>query len=126
MADHEKWLAVVRQLTTGHHSKAREVWERLNQNQRGLVLHSAGLKSFYCRYAWSDFSNRELCQIKRGIQRLSALVEMFGKIGDLAFVQPKKITVTPDAAAHVVADMQINALIEARNQLRAPVVRGDH
>ena len=126
MANNEKWLAVVRQIATGHHSKAKEVWDRLNQNQRGLVLHSAGMKSSFCRFAWSDFDGRELRQLKRGVQRMSAIVDLFGVIGDLAFVQPKKITAIPAAPVQEVAESHINALIQARNQLRAPVVRGDH
>lgn len=126
VADTEKWLAIVRQIATGHHSKARKVWEGLNQNQRGLVLHSAGMKSSFCRYAWSDFNNRELLRLKRGIQRLSAIVELFGKIGDLAFVQPKKVTTVPQAPVQEIAEAKVNALLQGRNQLRAHFSRNSH
>lgn len=119
VADTEKWLAIVRQIATGHHSKARKVWDGLNQNQRGLVLHAAGLKSSLCRYAWSDFNNRELLRLKRGIQRLSAIVGLFGTIGDLAFVQPKKVTTIPTAPVQEIAEAKVNALLQGRNQLRA-------
>lgn len=118
MGNSEKWIAVLREMTTGHHSKARKVWEGLNQNQRGLILHSAGMKSLYCRWSWDDFSNRELLRIKRGIQRLKALVEMFDGVGAIAFQQPAKAATCIPAPRQQEATANVNALIEARQKLR--------
>ncbi len=126
MGNSEKWIAVLREMATGHHSKARQVWESLNQNQRGLILHAAGLKSLYCRWSWDDFSNRELLRIKRGIQRLKALAGMFDNVGDIAFQQPvKTINCTP-APRQQVAETRVNALIEARQQLRKNAASRTH
>ncbi|MHC5175208.1 hypothetical protein [Serratia rhizosphaerae] len=85
MANHEHWLAVCRATLNGHHSKARKVWNSLSPTRRGILLHAAGMKSFFCRYAWDDFNQRELRQLKRGIQRLRAMVDMFGKFNELDF-----------------------------------------
>ena len=118
MANSEKWIAVLRQMTTGHHSKARQIWEGLNQNQRGLILHAAGMKALFCRYCWDDFSDRELLRMKRGIQRLKALTEMFDGVGAIAFQQPKKATICASVPRQQQAVTQVSALIEARQQLR--------
>lgn len=118
MANSEKWIAVLRQMTTGHHSKARQIWEGLNQNQRGLILHAAGMKSLFCRYCWDDFSDRELLRIKRGIQRLKALAEMFDGVAAIAFQQPAKPAICRPAPRPHEAVTQVDALIEARQQLR--------
>ncbi|WP_279026862.1 hypothetical protein [Gibbsiella quercinecans] len=85
MANHEHWLAVCRATVTGHHSKTRKVWNRLSPARRGVLLHAAGMKSFFCNYSWDDFNERELHQLKRGIQRLQVMVSMFGGFNDLDF-----------------------------------------
>ncbi|HID8401937.1 TPA: hypothetical protein ACXIJH_002215 [Serratia marcescens] len=85
MANHEHWLAVCRATVTGHHSKTRKVWNGLSPARRGVLLHAAGMKSFFCNYSWDDFNERELHQLKRGIQRLQAMVSLFGGFNDLDF-----------------------------------------
>lgn len=118
MANHEYWLTVCRQLATDNHSKARNVWNRLNQNQRGLLLHAAGLSSRFIRYGWDELDNRQLLQLKRGIQRLKTITGMFGAFSDLDFVHPVKVTAVNKTEPHKLAISKIDALIEARNQLK--------
>ncbi|HBC6431905.1 MULTISPECIES: hypothetical protein [Serratia] len=43
------------------------------------------MKSLFCNYAWDDFSQRELRQLKRGIQRLRVMLDMFAGFNDLDF-----------------------------------------
>ncbi|AJJ02484.1 hypothetical protein BZ21_2730 [Yersinia pseudotuberculosis] len=89
-ANNSKWLAIVRNKVTGSHSRARVIWEKLPAQHRGILLHSAGMKSEHCRYMWDDFSREELHQLQRGIQRLRALVDTFGQVGSLDFVKESK------------------------------------
>lgn len=126
MGNSEKWIAIMREMTTGHHSKARKVWEGLNQNQRGLILHAAGMKSLFCRYSWDDFSDRELLRIKRGIQRLKALVEMFDGVAAIAFQQPVKTATCIPAPRQHQATANVTALIEARQKLREHAANRAH
>lgn len=76
-ANDEKWLGVLRQMVSGHSTQAYSIWERLSEHQRGIILHAAGLKARHCRYSWGQFTDHELHQIKRGLQRLKCMVEMF-------------------------------------------------
>ena len=120
----EKWLGVLRQMVSGHSTQAHKIWERLSEHQRGVILHAAGLKSRHCRYAWNQFSNHELHQIKRGLQRLKCMVEMFKGLGALAFQQEKKST--PSAlniarSVPTVPGTPAHELIQARQQLRQQV-----
>ncbi|WP_447885723.1 hypothetical protein [Serratia fonticola] len=85
MANHEHWLAVCRATLTGHHSKTRKVWNGLSPARRGVLLHAAGMKSFFCNYTWDEFSQRDLRQLKRGIQRLRVMVDMFAGFNELDF-----------------------------------------
>lgn len=85
MANHEHWLAVCRATLNGHHSKTRKVWNSLSPSRRGVLLHAAGMRSLFCNYAWDDFSQRELRQLKRGIQRLRVMLDMFAGFNDLDF-----------------------------------------
>ncbi|MBW5810489.1 hypothetical protein H0I55_00125 [Yersinia kristensenii] len=89
-ANNSKWLAIVRNKVTGSHSRARVIWEKLPAQHRGILLHSAGMKSEHCWYMWDDFSREELHQLQRGIQRLRALVDTFGPVGTLDFVKEDK------------------------------------
>ena len=89
-ANDERWLAVLRLMVSGHSTQAHKIWERLSEHQRGIILHAAGLKAFHCRYSWNNFSDRELHQIKRGLQRIKCMVDMFKGLGPLAFQQEKK------------------------------------
>ncbi|EOG6953830.1 hypothetical protein [Yersinia ruckeri] len=93
--NNHKWLAIIRHKVTGSHSKVRLIWERLPADHRGLLLHSAGMKSEHCRYAWDDFTREELHQLKRGIQRLRALVDTFGTVGSLDFVKEDNVSLKP-------------------------------
>ncbi|CNH56756.1 TPA: hypothetical protein ACPY94_000525 [Yersinia enterocolitica] len=86
-ANNSKWIAIIRNKVTGSHSRARVIWEKLPAQHRGILLHSAGMKSEHCRYLWDDFSREELHQLQRGIQRLRALVDTFGQVGTLDFVK---------------------------------------
>lgn len=126
MADSKKWLAVCRQLITEHHSKARKAWEGMNQRQRGVILHSAGLNARYCPYDWKDFNNRELLQLKRGIQRLRALADAFGAITDLDFVQPVLPVVAAEASKPEKASLVVQAALEARNKLKNDAITRNH
>ncbi|EOE0697660.1 hypothetical protein ACJ8WG_002943 [Klebsiella pneumoniae] len=121
-ANDERWLAVLRQMVSGHSTQANKIWEGLSQNQRGIILHAAGLKAFHCRYTWAEFSNRELNQIKRGLQRLKCLTDMFKPLGEMAYKQaPKPVATAKNIArpaAPVVAGTPIDDLIKARQQLR--------
>lgn len=89
-ANNSKWIAIIRNKVTGSHSRARVIWEKLPAQHRGILLHSAGMKSEHCRYLWDDFSREELHQLQRGIQRLRALVDTFGQVGSLDFVKESK------------------------------------
>lgn len=125
----EKWLGVLRQMVSGHSTQAHKIWERLSEHQRGIILHAAGLKSRHCRYSWSQFSDRELHQIKRGLQRLKCMVEMFKGLGPLAFQQVRK---SSPSALHVarsvptVPGTPAHELIQARQQLREHVANRAH
>lgn len=88
-ANDEKWLGVLRQMVSGHSTQAYSIWERLSEHQRGIILHAAGLKARHCRYSWGQFTDHELHQIKRGLQRLKCMVEMFKGLGPLAFQQER-------------------------------------
>ncbi|MGT3336471.1 hypothetical protein ACVSUB_05235 [Yersinia enterocolitica] len=88
--NNSKWLAIVRNKVTGSHSRARVIWEKLPAQHRGILLHSAGMKSEHCWCMWDDFSREELHQLQRGIQRLRALVDTFGQVGTLDFVKEDK------------------------------------
>ncbi len=44
---------------------------------------------------WDDFSREELNQLRRGIQRLRILVDLFGSIGPLDFVKENKSSQKP-------------------------------
>ena len=129
MADHKKWLATIRQQVTDHHSRARDVWNGLTKERRGVVLHAAGLGGRYCSYSWSEFDNRELLRLKRGIQRLDALVNAFGAIGDLDFVQPvkpaKPSVLKPNGDTGKASDV-VQAILEARATLRNNVAERRH
>lgn len=120
----EKWLGVLRQMVSGHSTQANKIWERLSEHQRGVILHAAGLKARHCRYSWGQFSDRELHQIKRGLQRLKCMVEMFKGLGSLAFQQEKQPS---PSALHVarsvptVPGTPAHELIQARQQLRQQV-----
>ncbi|ELX2272911.1 TPA: hypothetical protein ACX4EX_000174 [Yersinia enterocolitica] len=94
-ANNSKWIAIIRNKVTGSHSRARVIWEKLPAEHRGILLHSAGMKSEHCRYMWDDFSREELHQLQRGIQRLRALVDTFGQVGTLDFVKENKSTRKP-------------------------------
>lgn len=126
MKDHNHWLAVCRQLITEHHSKARKAWEGMNQRQRGVILHSAGLSARFCPYDWKDFNNRELRQLKRGIQRLRALANAFGAITDLDFVQPVLPVVVAETSKPEYASVVIQAVLEARNKLKTDAITRNH
>ncbi|CNH37516.1 hypothetical protein [Yersinia kristensenii] len=86
-ANNSKWIAIIRHKVTGSHSRARVIWEKLPAERRGVLLHSAGMKSEHCNYMWDDFSREELNQLRRGIQRLRMLVDLFGSIGPLDFMK---------------------------------------
>lgn len=125
----ERWLAVLRQMVSGHNSQAHHIWERLSEHQRAIILHAAGLKSRHCRYSWSQFSNHELHQIKRGLQRLKCMVEMFKVLGPLAFQQEKKPSPSELHIARslpTIAGTPVDDLIKARQQLREPCVNRAH
>lgn len=94
-ANNSKWLAIVRNIATGSHSRVRVIWEKLPPEHRGILLHSAGMKSEHCNYMWNDFSREELNQLRRGIQRLRVLVDLFGPIGPLDFVKENKCNRKP-------------------------------
>lgn len=94
-ANNSKWLAIVRNIATGSHSRVRLIWEKLPPEHRGILLHSAGMKSEHCNYMWNDFSREELNQLRRGIQRLRVLVDLFGPIGPLDFVKENKCSRKP-------------------------------
>lgn len=120
-ANDEKWLGVLRQMVSGHSTQAHEIWERLSEHQRGVILHAAGLKSRHCRYTWAQFSARELHQIKRGIQRLKCMVDMFKGLGPLAFQPEKQRSPSALKAARAVPPVPgtpIDNLIKARQLLR--------
>lgn len=85
MADHNHWLAVCRATVSGHHSKTRKVWNGLSPRRRALILHAAEMKAYFCNYAWDEFSNAELRQLKRGIQKLRIMVSMFAGFNELDF-----------------------------------------
>lgn len=128
-ANDERWLAVLRQMVSGHNSQAYQIWERLSEHQRGIILHAAGLKSRHCRYSWGQFSNHELHQIKRGLQRLKCMVEMFKILGPLAFKQTKKPSPSELQIARSVptlAGTPVDDLIKARQQLREHGVKRAH
>lgn len=120
----EKWLGVLRQMVSGHSTHANKVWERLSEHQRSVILHAAGLKARHCRYEWRQFSDRELHQIKRGLQRLKCMVEMFKGLGSLAFQQEKKPSPSALRLARSVPTVPgtpAHELIQARQQLRQQV-----
>jgi len=120
-ANDEKWLGVLRQMVSGHSTQAHKTWERLSEHQRGIILHAAGLKSRHCRYSWAQFNDRELHQIKRGLQRLKCMVEMFKGLGPLAFQQERKPSPSALHAARSVPTVPgtpAHELIQARQQLR--------
>lgn len=128
-ANDEKWLGVLRQMVSGHSTQAHSIWERLSQHQRGIILHAAGLKARHCRYSWGEFSNRELHQIKRGLQRLKCMVEMFKVLGPLAFQQEKKPSPSALHAARSVPTVPgtpAHELIQARQRLREHVTNRAH
>jgi len=120
-ANDQHWVGVLRQMVSGHSTQAHQIWERLSEHQRGVILHAAGLKSRHCRYSWNQFSNHELHQLKRGLQRLKCMVEMFKGLGPLAFQQEKKPSPTALRAARCVPTVPgtpVDDLIKARDKLR--------
>lgn len=67
-ANNDKWLVILRNKVTGSPSRAKVIWDQLPAERRGVLLHSAGMKSENCHYRWDDFSREELRQLQRGIQ----------------------------------------------------------
>lgn len=115
---HEYWLSVCRAKLTGHHSKAKQIWDRMTESRRSVLLHAAGMKSMHCRSEWADFSNRELRQLMRGIQRLKVMVEMFGAVGELDFIQPvQKMPANVERRREAAIPM-VNDILNARNELK--------
>ncbi|QTC51088.1 hypothetical protein H0Z11_04205 [Pantoea agglomerans] len=128
-ANDEKWLGVLRQMVSGHSTQAYSIWDRLSEHQRGIILHAAGLKARHCRYSWGQFTDHELHQIKRGLQRLKCMVEMFKGLGPLAFQQEKKPSPSVLNAARSVPTVPgtpVHDLIKARQQLRKPANNRAH
>lgn len=124
-----KWLAQLRLMVSGHSTQAHKIWERLSEHQRGVILHAAGLKAFHCRYSWDRFSDRELHQIKRGLQRLKCLIDMFKPLGAMAYKQEKKPAATAKTLARsvpVIEGTPVAELIKARQQLRETVADRAH
>lgn len=123
-ANDERWVAILRQMVSGHTTQAHKIWERLSEHQRGVILHAAGLKARHCRYSWGQFSDRELHQIKRGLQRLKCMVEMFKGLGSMAFQQEKQPSASALHCARSVPTVPgtpAHELIQARQQLRDQV-----
>lgn len=128
-ANDREWLDGLKKMVSGHSTQAHSIWERLSENQRGIILHAAGLKARHCRYSWSQFSDRELHQIKRGLQRLECMVKKFKELGTLAFKQEKKPSPTALRAARSVPTVPgtpVHDLLQARQQLRKHVNNRAH
>lgn len=81
MADHKFWLNQIRRQLDPRFNRAKRVWQSLSAEQRGVLLHAAGLPPVLCRYSWEAIDVKDLVKLRRGIQRIKALI---GRFDDLA------------------------------------------
>ncbi|EKS7779993.1 hypothetical protein ACOGYG_002601 [Edwardsiella piscicida] len=92
----EFWVGQLRQQLDPHHNSGRKAWETMTPEQRGLVLHAAGLSPVLCRYDWGDIGADDLRRLFRGIQRLKALIGRFDTVRQDEFIaHEQRCTVMP-------------------------------
>lgn len=98
--DAKFWVGKLREQLDPHHNSGKRVWQSLTQEQRGLVLHAAGLSPVLCRYDWEEISAEDLRRLFRGVQRLKALIGLFDGARQEAFIVHEKTCSTLPVNCH--------------------------